>query len=111
VDQLVQRYGYTGEVFVFQGLPLEVIPQVVDQTRAAGVRGGLHFSLEFLEDHRQRDRARLHAVHSVAEDADAADRLTMGSFSTAVEDQDADDRFGLAAPFDVSTFDGPFSYG
>jgi hypothetical protein len=111
VDQLVKRYGYTGEVFVFQGLPLEVIPEVVDQTRAAGVRGGLHFSLEFLEDHRQRDGVRLHAVHSATEDADAADSLTMGSLSAAVEDQDAADRFGLAAPFDVATFDGPFSYG
>jgi hypothetical protein len=110
VDQLVNRYGYTGEVFVFQGLPLEVIPQVVDQTRAGGVRGGLHFSLEFLEDHRQRDRLRWQAVHSVTEDADAADALTMGSLSTVVEDQDSADRFGLAAMFDVSTFDGPFSY-
>ena len=111
VAQLVARHGYTGEVFVFQGLPLDVIPQVVDQTRAAGVRAGVHFSLEFLEDHQHRDRLWLAAVHRAGEDAGASDALTMGSLSSVVEDAGAQDRFGLAGLFDISTFDGPYSYG
>ncbi len=111
VAQLGARPGYTGEVFVFQGLPLDAIPQVVDATRAAGVRGNVHFSLEFFEDHGQRDQARVDAVHHVTEDAGATDALTMGSLNTITESADAADRFGLAGLFDVSTFDGPFSYG
>ncbi len=111
VAQLVARHGYTGEVFVFQGLPLEVIQQVVDQTRAAGVRGSVHFSLQFLEDHGQRERLAVDAVHRAAEDAGAVDALAMGSLNTITESQDAAERFGLAGMFDVSTFDGPFSYG
>jgi hypothetical protein len=110
VAQLVARHGYTGEVFVFQGLPLDAIPQVVDATRAAGVRGNVHFSLEFFEDHGQYDQLRADAVHHVTEDAGAADALTMGSLNTITESEDAADRFGLAGLFDVSTFDGPFSY-
>jgi hypothetical protein len=110
VAQLVARHGYTGEVFVFQGLPLDAIPQVVDATRAAGVRGNVHFSLEFFEDHGQDDQLRADAVHHVTEDAGAADALTMGSLNTITESEDAADRFGLAGLFDVSTFDGPFSY-
>ena len=110
VTQLIARHGYTGEVFIFQGLPLDAIPPVVDQTRAAGVRGNVHFSLEFLEDHGQRDQLRVHAVHYATDDAAAADTLTMGSLNTITESQDAADRFGLAGLFDVSTFDGPYSY-
>ena len=110
VTQLISRHGYTGEVFIFQGLPLDAIPPVVDQTRAAGVRGNVHFSLEFLEDHGQRDQLRVHAVHYATDDATAADTLTMGSLNTITESQDAADRFGLAGLFDVSTFDGPYSY-
>ena len=111
VADLVARHGYKGDVFIYQGLPLDVIPQIVDQTRAAGVQAGVHFSLEFLEAHNQRDRMTVAADHRVTEDADAFDALTMGSLNTLVEEQDAADRFGFAALFDVSTFDGPFSYG
>jgi len=111
VADLVDRHGYKGDVFLYEGLPLDVIPQVVDQTRAAGVRAGVHFALELLEDHAQRERMRAAADHRLVEDADARDALTMGSLNTLVEEQDAADRFGFAALFDVATFDGPFSHG
>jgi hypothetical protein len=110
VAELVARHGYTGEVFVYEGLPLDAIPDVVDQTRAAGVRGSVHFSLEFFEGHRQRDRLTVDGTHHVVEDADAVDTLRVGSLNTLTESQDAAERFGLAGLFDVSTFDGPFTY-
>ena len=50
VSDLATRYHYTGNLFVYEGLPLDVIQEVVDQTRAAGVRGNLHFALNFYED-------------------------------------------------------------
>ena len=48
---LVEQHGYAGEILAFEGLPLEVIQQVVDDARAAGVRGNVHFSLTFIDDH------------------------------------------------------------
>ena len=50
VQGLAARYHYTGTLFVYEGLPLDVIQEVVDQTRAAGVRGNLHLALNFYED-------------------------------------------------------------
>jgi hypothetical protein len=112
VAQLVRRHGHTGEVFVFQGLPLDVIQQVVDQTRAAGVRGSVHFSLNFLEDHEQGrwERLAIAGGHRAAEDAGAVDALTIGSLSRTVESHQAADRFAVGAEFDLSTFDEAFGY-
>jgi hypothetical protein len=109
VEALVEQHGYTGEIFAFEGLPLEIIQQVVDDARAAGVRGSVHFSLTFIEDHGARELPlRLDGLRRQSEDQRMADALAIGSLNSATEDQSADEVFALAAEFDIATFDGPF---
>jgi len=109
VATVAQRHGYTDEIFAFEGLPREVIQQVVDESRAAGVRGHVHFSLTFGEDHAIRELpTRLHGVRRGSEDQRMADELSIGSLNSATEDQASSDAFALAAEFDIATFDGPF---
>jgi hypothetical protein len=109
VEALVEQHGYTGEIFAFEGLPLEVIQQVVDDARAAGVRGNVHFSLTFIEDHGASELpVRLDGLRRQSEDQRMADGLSIGSLNSATEDQSAGELFALAAEFDIATFDGPF---
>jgi hypothetical protein len=109
VQALVEQHGYTGEIFAFEGLPVEIIQQVVDDARAAGVRGSVHFSLTFIDDHGARELPlRLDGLRRQSEDQRMAEALAIGSLNSATEDQSADELFALAAEFDIATFDGPF---
>jgi hypothetical protein len=103
VKQLAQQHGYEGAVFEFQELPPERIQEVVDQTRAAGVRGHVHFSLNWAENHDQYEE------RGATESAVAADSLSVGSFNREAEAQDLGEVFVIGGVWDVSTFDG--SYG
>lgn len=109
VNALKERHDYSGELFVFQGLPQERIQDVVDQTRAAGVRGNVIFTLDFYEthDHREERYATL-AVHRASENLAAADALTLGSFNRNAEAQDMGETFVIGGVWDVATFDGSF---
>ena len=109
ITALKKLHRYDGDVFVFKGLPVEVIQQVVDESRAAGVRGNVHFSLRFDEDQAARELpVQLDGIRQVGEDHAMADALTIGSLNSATENQSADERFALAAEFDIATYDGPF---
>jgi hypothetical protein len=110
VAQLQERHGYKGELFVFQGLPLEQIQEVVDQTRAAGVRGSVHFSLEFFETHDQSERLTRHGSHRQEEDAAAREALAVGSVDTRVETHGLGEVFALGGVFDVATLDTNFAF-
>lgn len=109
VNALKERHDYSGELFVFQGLPQERIQDVVDQTRAAGVRGNVIFTLDFYEthDHREERHATL-AVHRASENLAAADALTLGSINRNAEAQDMGETFVIGGVWDVGTFDGNF---
>ncbi|HEY6890967.1 MAG TPA: hypothetical protein VI300_24405, partial [Solirubrobacter sp.] len=110
VKALLSRYTYTGDVFVFAGLGPEAIPQVVADTRAAGVKGNVHFSVLGVEDHAMRDRLSLLGDHRATEDAGARDAFSVGSVNSAVENQESRDHFAFAAELDIATFDGPFGF-
>src|SRR5215207_1206787 len=109
VNALKERHDYSGELFIFQGLPQERIQNVVDQTRAAGVRGNVIFTLDFYEthDHREERYATL-AVHRASENLAADDALTLGSINRNAEDQHMGEVFVIGGVWDVSTFDGSF---
>ena len=109
VNALKERHDYSGELFVFQGLPQERIQDVVDQTRAAGVRGNVIFTLDFYEthDHREERHATL-AVHRASENLAAADALTLGSINRNAEAQDMGETFVIGGVWDVGTFDENF---
>jgi hypothetical protein len=110
IDNLKALHGYTGDIFVFEGLDYSTIQQVVDQTRAAGVRGTVQFSLTHVENHDQREILNVHADHRLTEDADPRDGLTTASGARLVEPHDVAERLSLGAVFDVSRFDGSFGF-
>jgi hypothetical protein len=111
VRQLAQQHGYTGAVFEFQELPPERIQEVVDQTRAAGVRGHVHFSLNWAEDHDQyEERPVIEGLHRASEDAAAADSLSVGSLNRETEVQSLGEVFVMGGVWDISTFDGSYGF-
>ena len=111
VKELAQQHKYAGDVFEFQELPPERIQEVVDQTRAAGVRGHVHFSLNESEDHDQYEASTvIEGRHRASEDAAAADSLSVGSFNREMESQDQGEVFVIGGVWDVSTFDGGYGF-
>jgi hypothetical protein len=110
VEEIQRQTGYQGQLFLFEGLPLEVIQRVVDQTRAAGVKGMVHFSLNFQEDHAATERLRGLLEHRYQEAQDVSEDVTVGSLSTAQEDQNMREAFAIGGVFNVSTFDGSFGF-
>jgi hypothetical protein len=105
VAALKALHKYEGRLFVFEGLPLEAIAEVVNQTRAAGVRGSVQFSLNFLEIHNQNEKFALHGQHSVKEDAGALERLAFIGENQMSEHHDVGEIFAIGGVFDISTFD------
>jgi hypothetical protein len=111
VAALVDLHDYPGDVFVFEGLPLESIQGVVDHTRAAGVRGNVYFVLNFFEEHDQSEmRCATLATHRAREDQGASGSLTVGSFNRESESHDVGEAFTLGGVWDVSGFDGSFGF-
>jgi|GEM_PF-1171601 len=124
VPTLLARHNYKGKEFVFKGIPLEHIQEVVDQTRAAGVRGSVHFSLRFSEDHAAEDESggagcgdKLRAAglcaraeFRAADDQRMSDSLLVANVNQQTESQRMDESLTLVGVFDISTFEGPFGF-
>jgi hypothetical protein len=110
VVDLARQHGFPeGELLVYEGLPLERIQEVVDQTRAAGVRGRMQFWLPAYDRHDQHERLGM-VVGAWPDDAGQAESLLVGSVSEAHDTQDADEALALGGVFDVATFDGPWGF-
>ena len=105
VAGLAAFYKYPGSLFVFEGLPVEALVDVVDQTRAAGVRGSVQFSLNFLDVHNQFERFTVDGQHSIVERLDVADALTATSVNDNAEDQDMRETLVIGAVWDISPLD------
>jgi hypothetical protein len=110
VEALARRYKYTGEVFVFEGIKPEHIQEVVDDVRAAGVRGSVHFSLTFFEDHRQREGFAGELQHAKSEQHNVTDSLVVANVSQQRETQQMAEHLTLVGVFDISPFDGPYGF-
>ncbi|MGF1522304.1 MAG: hypothetical protein ACFBSF_08305 [Leptolyngbyaceae cyanobacterium] len=110
VQALAARHGYTGNLFIFQGLAPEQIPVVVAQTQAAGVNGRVNFSLNLLDIHDHRDRLQLNGDHHATENANATDALEAGSFNRTTESHNARDRLAIGGLLDLATFDTNFGF-
>lgn len=110
VEGLVARHKYAGEVFVYEGIQPEHIQEVVDDVRAAGVRGNVQFSLAFYEDHAQRETLRGEFQHAAAEKLDARDSLLVANVSQQTETQAMAERLTIGGVFDISPFDGPYGF-
>jgi hypothetical protein len=110
VRQLADLHGFTGKLLVFEGLPPERIQEVVNQTKAAGVRGSVHFTLNVFERQQQADQVRIDGTFVHSDAAEMADALTIGSVDRTQEVHHTSDRVMLGGVFDVSTFDGSFGF-
>lgn len=110
VEQLRARRGYTGNLLVFEGLPPEAIPAVVDQTRAAGVQATVSFSLYFVETHNQTDALRLSGTSHHTETLELDAILRVGSLKSLQEQHDTRDRLRIGGVLDLATFDGDYGF-
>lgn len=110
VPSLLKQHDYRGPEFFFKGIPLEHIQEVVDQTRAAGVRGSVHFSLSFHEEHAAEDGARVLAAFRNTENQTSADSLLVANVNQQTESHAMGESLTLAGVFDISTFEGPFGF-
>jgi hypothetical protein len=75
------------------------------------VRGHVHFSLNWADDHDQyEERTVIEGLHRASEDAAAADSLSVGSFNRETEVQNLGEVFVIGGVWDVSTFDGSYGF-
>lgn len=98
---------------VFAGRSWDDFQGVLDQVRAAGVRGMVHFSLAFEEDHEVKDSSDgyrhlfLLLDHSQEEATEVDDSaLNLEGVLVWEEEQDMGEGLVLEGVFDVSQFDG-----
>lgn len=110
VEALKDRHDFTGRVFVFEGLGHEQLKEVVDQTRAAGVLGSVHFSLSLFDRLDPDDGTRISLVHRAFEDAGAREQLRVGSLQQGTESHDATERVRIGGLYDIATFDTDHGY-
>lgn len=107
LENLKTLHHFEGRLFVFKGLPRERLPEVVNQTRAAGVRGSVQFSLSLLDDHDQHETFMPDGMHAIREDAGATEGGLIVSSVNDIGDERHDVAEGLVigGVFDVSRFD------
>jgi hypothetical protein len=109
VWRLCADYGYTGPIFTHEGLSRDRIQEVIDSTRAAGVRGRVSFALalplEGAERHEASESLRTAGRFRFREEAAQQDRLTVGSVSTLGQTHEQDESLVIGANFDVSSYD------
>lgn len=110
VVELQRRHGYKGDIFAFEGIPLDRIQEVVDQTRAAGVRGSVQFFLKCFDDHAARERFTGDLAARFTDDAGASEDLLVANTNDQDETHAMDERLILAGVFDISRFEGPFGF-
>ncbi len=111
VADLVQLYKFPGQIFVYEGLDLATIQQVIDQSRAAGVRGNIQFSLNFIDDHLLMEQFQRAGDHQLIEDSAVSEIFSVRSAANLQEDQQLSEHFAVGGVFDFSTFDGPYGFG
>jgi len=110
VAALKVLYQYPGELLVFEGVAREQLQQVIDQVKAAGVRGSLRFSLNFIEDQAATERHTQVGRFSFGESLNASEQLEVSDVTSLGEQQDTAERFAVGAVFDFSTFDQMYGF-
>lgn len=105
VANLREQHAYSGRLFAYEGLPLPAVVDVVDQTRAAGVKATVHFSLNFSDIHQQDEVFALAGDFRAVEDAGAAETFTVTSVSDFEDHHDTGETMIIGGVFDLSPFD------
>ena len=122
VEQLATLHKYPSHLLLaFEGLPPERIQDVVNQTRAAGVRGTVQFTLNLYDDHSlddgwiasdgRRFTTRFQAVQHSVEEAGAQEGLfALGTVDKEREAHDVSEHFLIGGVFDRTAFDGSYGF-
>jgi hypothetical protein len=110
VAALKTLHGYSGELLVYESLGPDDIQQVIEETRAAGVRGSIRFSLNFYDLHSVAEGFTAGAAHRVTENQDATESLVASNITQAAESQAAADFFAVGGVFDIGVFDGVYGF-
>lgn len=111
VGHLAEQYKYNGPLLVFAGLPPESIQEVVDDTRAAGVRATVQFTLNLYEDHPMAESMRLSGVQSLHDDMKLREGMfAIGTLNRTTESNDTRERLLVGNVFDRTNFDGVFGF-
>jgi hypothetical protein len=110
VEKIRQDNHYAGDLFLHEGLPIEAIPEVVNQTRVAGVNGIVQFYLNFYEDHEVKETFASMGTYRFPEEAGANESFLVGNVNRIPEAQEMRDRFLIGGVFDVSTFDTNYTF-
>jgi len=110
VADLKARYNYPGELLVFQGLAPELIQEVINETKATGIRGNILFTLNFFDNHDQRDLLAIVGVHQLTEDTDTRDAMLASNINEGQEAHELGERFAIWAVMDLAKFDGNFGF-
>jgi hypothetical protein len=110
VGALAQKHGYDDEIFVYEGLDLQTVQGVVDKTRAAGVRGSVHFSLNFIDDHNPGEAFSMAGDHRLREEAEERESFTKYTGAQISESHAIGDRLSIGGAYDIARFDGVFGF-
>jgi hypothetical protein len=119
VNRILTGTGYENRFKVFKGLSHDAVQRVVDQNRAAGVRGTVQYSLSLPGETSERtpweDQAATETFSGIVEDHraeghDADESLAVGALDSALEMHDATEHFAIGGVFNLSVFDRSFGY-
>jgi hypothetical protein len=110
VAALKDRYHYPGELLVFESLPPESIQGVIDETRAAGVRGSIRFSLNFYEVHTMLEAFSDRALRRDTDVQNARESLIVSNVNQNRESHQTTDRLAVGGVFDIANFDGVYGF-
>ena len=113
LEAIFKRYSYRADEAIWlmpDGLPIDVLPEVINQTRAAGVQAVVQFVLNFYEDHAMRERFLRQGTFIFDENQDMTDTMAIGNTNSISESQEMDDHFAIGGIFDVATFDSQFVF-
>jgi len=119
VKSLLNRSQYQSKFKLFKGTSLDAIQQVVNHSRAAGVRGMVQYSLNLpresmdeqpWEDHAAEDIFSGEVEYSNSEVQDAEEELLVGALDNNSENHETKERFAIGGVFNVAVFDGSFGF-
>ncbi|GAA0750897.1 hypothetical protein LRH25_31470 [Ideonella azotifigens] len=119
VQRLLHGTGYEDRFKLFKGLSLDAMQRVVDNSRAAGVRGMVQYAinLPFESSERQpwEDQAAKEQFSALldqrnTETQDASEALAIGALDSESEHHDASERFVIGGVYNVAVFDGAFGF-
>lgn len=119
VQSLVTASQYQSQFNLFKGMSLVAIQQVVDRSRAAGVRGMVQYSLnlprESTDDNPWEDHTITETLSGDVEDShvevqEASETLLVGALNNNSENHEAKECFVIGGVYNVAVFDGSFGF-